>query len=234
VTSVQHWAISHPGCVRTSNQDAYLCRPDIGLFAVADGVGGQAGGDFASQEVVRVLDSTPPGLGPTELLNAARTRLQEVHERLLEAAQPRGYYKPATTIVVLLLHGDHLACLWAGDSRAYVLRRGRLHALTADHSLVGELLRAGDLSEAEAELHPGGNVITRAIGAAGNGKLVDKALGFIEPGDRFLLCSDGLTKTVPPGDVAWLMTDADPAQALLAAALAHEAKDNVTVVVVGC
>jgi serine/threonine protein phosphatase PrpC len=234
LTRLQCWAATHPGAVRESNQDAYLCRPEIGLFAVADGVGGQTGGGFASQEVVRVMETLPHGLAPTELLNGVRERLRETHQRLIEAAQTRASYKPATTVIVMLLDGDHFACLWAGDSRAYVRRRGQLRALTADHSLVGEMLRAGQLSEAQAELHPNSNVITRAIGAAGDGGLVDKVIGFVEPGDRFLLCSDGLTKVVPQGEVAWLMTDADPAQALVDAALARKATDNVTALVVGC
>jgi protein phosphatase/serine/threonine-protein phosphatase Stp1 len=234
VTRLQCWAASHPGCVRASNQDAHLCRPDIGLFAVADGVGGQSGGGFASQEVVRVLETLPQGLAPTELLNAVRERLRETHQRLIEAAQTRASYRPATTVVVMLLHGDHFACLWAGDSRAYVRRRGQLNALTADHSLVGEMVRAGELTEAQAESHPANNVITRAIGAAGDCGLVDKVIGIVEPGDRFLLCSDGLTKAVPQGEVAWLMTDADPAQALVDAALARKATDNITALVVGC
>lgn len=233
MTSLKCWAASHPGSVRANNQDAYLCRPDIGLFAVADGVGGQSGGGLASREVVRGLETLPQGLGPTELMDAVRARLRDTHERLLQAAQTRGAGKPATTVVVLLLHGDHLACLWAGDSRAYVRRDGQLRALTADHSLVGEMLRAGELTEAQAELHPSSNVITRAIGAAGDGRLVDKVIGFVEPGDRFLLCSDGLTKAVPQSDVVWLMTDADPAQALVDAALRSKATDNVTALVVG-
>lgn len=227
----RHWAASHQGTVRPSNQDAYLCRPDIGLFAVADGVGGHAGGGFASAEVVRVLEAVPPGLPPAGLLAAVRSRLQAAHERLQAEAASLGSPAAATTVVVLLLRGDHLACFWAGDSRAYLLRHGRLVALTSDHSLVGEMLRAGKLTEAQAGLHPNGNVITRAIGVQSGGMLVDKVIGAVEPGDRFLLCSDGLTKALQADEIAMHLEASDPAAALIAAALAADARDNVTVLV---
>lgn len=228
----RHWAASHQGTVRPSNQDAFLCRPEIGLFAVADGVGGHAGGAFASAEVVRVLEAVPCGLTPAGLLNAVRARLQVAHERLqAEAASLGGSPAAATTVVVLLLHGDYLACVWAGDSRAYLLRHGQLLALTSDHSLVGEMLRAGKLTEAQAGLHPHGNVITRAIGVRTSGMLVEKVIGYVEPDDRFLLCSDGLTKALPPGEIAARLGGSDPAEALVAAALDANARDNVTALV---
>ena len=228
---LRHWAVSHPGMVRPTNQDAYLCRPEIGLFAVADGVGGHAGGGFASAEAVRMLEAIPEGLTPVALLQAVRNGLQTAHERLQIEAASLASAVTATTIVVLLLHGDHLACCWAGDSRAYLLRQGRLTALTSDHSLVGEMLRAGKLTEAQADMHPKGNVITRAIGVQSDDALLDKVIGFVEPGDRFLLCSDGLTKALALDDIAMHLAAGDPANALLAAALAVKAKDNVTALV---
>ena len=229
--AVRHWAASHPGLVRTTNQDAYLCRPDIGLFVVADGVGGHGNGSLASTEVVRELDTVPAGLNPLELLAAVRSRLEAAHQKLLGEASPDPTAVNATTVVVLLLHGDHLACLWAGDSRAYLLRRGTLIQLTSDHSLVEEMLRSGDLTEAEAWNHPKGNVITRAIGVECTDALLDKAITRIERGDRFLLCSDGLIKAVQDTDlIAPLETD-DPAEALIQAAIARQARDNVTALV---
>ncbi len=226
------WVASHAGSVRDRNEDAYLCRPEIGLFAVADGVGGCASGGFASQEVMHALQSLPDDITPASLLPAVRERLAEVHGRLLAASGPDGTMQAATTVIVLLLNGDHLACLWAGDSRAYLVRRGRLHCLTADHSLVGEMLRAGTLTEIQAERHPRANVITRAIGAAAEDRLVDKSTGFAEPGDRFLLCTDGLSRVIGPEELAALVCGADPAEALVKAALAKKTKDNVTALVV--
>lgn len=231
IASLRHWAVSHPGTVRTKNEDAYLCRPEIGLFAVADGVGGHFGGGVASSEVIKALNEIEERLAPADLLNAARTRLRDVHRRLQEEAARNGRTPAATTVVVLLLSGDHLACIWAGDSRAYLLRCGRLFPLTADHSLVNEMASAGILSNGKADTHPSSSIITRAIGLTSSSALVDKVIGSIEPGDRFLLCSDGLTKAVDEEEiVARLMAD-DPAAALLAAALHANAKDNVTALV---
>ena len=227
----RHWAASHQGTVRPSNEDAYLCRPEIGLFAVADGVGGHAGGAFASAEVVRVLEAIPHGLAPAGLLQAVRSRLQAAHERLQAKAASLGSPAAATTVVVLLLHGDHLACVWAGDSRAYLLRHGQLLALTSDHSVVGEMLRAGELTKQQAGLHPNGHVITRAIGVQCDGMLVEKVIGYLEPGDRFLLCSDGLTKALQTEEILVHIEASDPAAALVAAALAANATDNVTALV---
>lgn len=228
---VSHWAASHRGTVRPSNQDACLCRPEIGLFAVADGVGGQAGGGFASAEVVRALEAIPCGLAPADLLGAVRAGLQATHQRLQDEAALRSSPAVATTVVVLLLHGDHLACVWAGDSRAYVLRRRQLVALTSDHSVVGEMVRTGKLTEAQAGRHPSGNVITRAIGVRSDDVLVDKVIGHVEAGDRFLLCSDGLTKALGTEEIVSRLGNSDPAAALVAAALAANARDNVTALV---
>jgi serine/threonine protein phosphatase Stp1 len=228
--AIRHWAATHPGNVRSTNEDAYLCRPEIGLFAVADGVGGHAHGEFASAEVMRVLGEIPDTVAAPALLNAVRAQLQAVHERL-QAVESQNKAAPATTVVVLLISGDHLACIWVGDSRAYLLRDGDLLRLTSDHSVVGEMVRAGQLTDAQAEHHPGGNVITRAIGVQSGGALVDKVIATVEPGDRFLLCSDGLFKALDGDAIVTGMLTADPAKALLSAALAGDAKDNVTVVV---
>lgn len=229
--SVRCWAATHPGVVRLSNQDAYLCRPEIGLFAVADGVGGQGHGGVASSEVVRELGAVPPGLAPLALLNEVRLRLRAAHQKLLAGAAARQGVTNATTVVALLLHGNHLACLWAGDSRAYLLRRGTLVRLTSDHSVVEDMLRAGNLTEAEAQNHPEGNVITRAIGVECMDSLVDKAITTVEPGDSVLLCSDGLVKAVAEADLMGPLQAEDPAASLIAAAIAWGARDNVTALV---
>lgn len=228
---MQCWAASHPGSVRVRNEDAYLCRPEIGLFAVADGVGGCADGGSASRQVVGALQNLPDDILPAGLLSAVRSSLDGAHQRLL-AVGLDGTEQSATTVVILLLDGDHLACLWAGDSRAYLVREGRLHRLTSDHSVVGEMLRAGKLTETQAERHPKGHIITRAIGAESKDRLVDKAIGFIEPGDRILLCTDGLSKVVAPNELADLVAGPNPAAALVSAALAKRARDNVTALVI--
>jgi serine/threonine protein phosphatase Stp1 len=141
----------------------------------------------------------------------------------------------ASTVVVLLARNEHFACLWAGDSRAYLLRHGEFRQITRDHSLVQELIEAGAITPEQAENHPRANVITRAVGADLEDFALDKVSGRLMPGDRFLLCSDGLCKTLPEAQLAELLAaDASvpPPQALIAAALGLQAGDNVTAVVI--
>lgn len=227
---VRHWAATHPGCVRSSNEDAYLCRPELGLFAVADGVGGRAGGAFASGSLMEALAALPSDLAPERRLGETRRAIQGAHARLQANASADGG-NPATTVVALLLHAGHLACLWAGDSRAYLLRGGALIALTSDHSLVGEMVRAGELTEAEAERHVAGHVITRAVGVGDGERLLDKSVVALEPGDRVLACSDGLIKAVPAAELGRLAADEEAAGTLVDAAIGRRATDNVTAVI---
>jgi protein phosphatase/serine/threonine-protein phosphatase Stp1 len=155
-----------------------------------------------------------------------------VHEALREKA---GHGTIASTIVVLIVRGGHFACLWAGDSRLYRLRNGVLEQVTRDHSLVQELVDAGMVKPEDAESHPRANVITRAVGAATDELEIDKTTDRVLPGDRFLLCSDGLSKTLPASEIASLLGGPDPAHApelLIAAALARQASDNVTAIAI--
>jgi hypothetical protein len=135
---------------------------------------------------------------------------------------------------LLFVRDDHYACLWAGDSRAYRLRGDQLRQLTHDHSLVQELLDGGAISPAEVPHHPGRNVITCALGGADEAAELDNASDRLRAGDRFLLCSGGLCKTVAEPDLAALMTTGDDGLAgrLVAAALNRQADDNVTAVVI--
>lgn len=135
----------------------------------------------------------------------------------------------ATTVVALLARHGHFACLWAGDSRAYLLRDGVLQRLTRDHSLVQEMVDQGTLSEREAEAHPQANVILRAVGGAGELEL-DKVSGRLVKGDQLMLCSDGLFKALPEAEIARMLGDGAEAQALVDAAVASGARDNVSAV----
>ena len=232
---MQASAATHPGSVRAQNQDACLCRPELGLFAVADGVGGHGNGDIASRAVTEALAAMADAVSPAARLEALRAALKQAHVALLELAAAQIADGPiATTVVVLLLHADHFACLWVGDSRAYLLRDGVLCPLTSDHSVVQDLVDAGELTESEAGTDPRRHIITRAIGA-GEGELrVDKAIGQVLAGDRFLLCSDGLHKTIEADRIVHILgaTD-DPARHLIDVALSCHVRDNVTAVVIG-
>lgn len=230
------WAFSHPGAKRKHNEDAYVDRADLGVWAVADGAGGHDAGEVASGMIREALEAIPPGLSAPEILAEVRARVEATHAALRAEAARRGPdVVIASTIVVLLARNQHFACLWAGDSRAYMLRGGVLQQITRDHSLVQELVEAGAIRPEEADGHPRANVITRAVGADLEDFSLDKVSGRIQPGDRFLLCSDGLCKTVPDAELAALLGDAagvPPAQALIAAALALNASDNVTAVAI--
>jgi len=228
-------ATTETGPHRKHNEDAFVDRPDLGIWAVADGAGGHQAGEVAAGMIAETLGAIAPGLGATEALAEIRTRIDAVHRALIDEAARRGPgVAIASTVVVLCARADHYACLWAGDSRAYCLSGGELYQVTRDHSLVQELVDAGVIEAHESEHHPQANVITRAVGAGeADGLALDKAIDELRPGDRFLLCSDGLTKTIPEEDIALLLGEAreDAAQRLVEAALARDASDNVTAVV---
>jgi protein phosphatase/serine/threonine-protein phosphatase Stp1 len=227
-------AATHPGAVRPRNEDALLDRPEIGLWAVADGAGGHGAGDVASSAIVAALQTIPPGLSAAELLAQVRLRLTEVHAGLQEEAARRGPGRIlASTVVVMLARGEHFAMLWAGDSRGYLLRGGMLQRVTKDHSLVQELVDQGALREEEAESHPQANVITRAVGAHGELEL-DKISGRIVEGDRYLLCTDGLFKTIPEGEIAAMMSNGSDPTAIVTDAVGRGARDNVSAVSIDC
>jgi serine/threonine-protein phosphatase Stp1 len=229
------WAASHPGAVRRHNEDSYVDRPDIGLWAVADGAGGHQAGDVASHIVTDALAAVPTGLSAAGLLAEVRLRLAHAHQLLqIEAARQGSEAMLVTTIVVLLARHDYFACLWAGDSRAYLLRGGNLCQVTHDHSLVQELVDAGEITPAEADNHPSRNIITRAVDSAADSVELDKVTDRLHAGDRFLLCSDGLFKSLAERDLLELIaSDGDTAaERLIAAALDGHAEDNVTVVMI--
>jgi serine/threonine protein phosphatase Stp1 len=167
------------------------------------------------------------------MLAQVRLRLGSVHAALLTAAAAQGEgCVMASTVVVLIARGAHFACLWAGDSRVYRLRDGTLDQLTRDHSLVQELVDEGRITEAEADVHPQRNVITRAIGGGEEAPSLDKMTGRLRAGDRFLLCSDGVCKTLPVPELGGLLSVGSPAGPLVAAVLGRSPSDNVTAVIV--
>lgn len=227
-------AATHPGAVRARNEDSLVARDEIGLWAVADGAGGHGAGDVASAAIAAALRGIPAGLAPRgAVLAQVRLRLAAVHDALRARAAAEGGPGRiiASTVVALVADAQGFACAWAGDSRAYVLRGGRLARLTRDHSLVQEMVDAGRLAEAEAERHPQANVILRAVGADQPLEL-DQVLGDVLPEDRFLLCSDGLFKALPEAEIRALLLGGAGGPALVEAAVARKARDNVSAVVV--
>jgi serine/threonine-protein phosphatase Stp1 len=229
------WAMTDVGTVRTSNEDSYVSRPEIGLWMVADGAGGHDHGELASQMLASALGETD-GLAGSDLIAEIRARVARTHEQLRTRADAEAdgsghAVTIASTIVVFLASDAHYACLWAGDSRIYRLRNGELTQLTRDHSLVQALVDEGAISPEQAERHPHANSITRAIGAEGPDPELDKVTDRAEAGDRFLLCSDGLNKALHEGLIARLIATNDPARRLIGAALEYGVRDNVTAIV---
>jgi protein phosphatase len=227
----EHVALTDTGRQRRENEDACFARAP--LFVVADGMGGAQAGEVASRTAVDVFtDGLPDGGGSVEQRLAAL--VAEANARLHALAQ--GDEQRAgmgTTLTAAYLDVDDLAVAHVGDSRLYCLRDGQLEQRTDDHSLVGELVRRGQLSPEEAEEHPQRSIITRALGPEGE-VAVDHHTWPARDGDVFLLCSDGLTTMVPDDRVAELLTAApdlrSAARSLIDAANAAGGRDNITVI----
>src|SRR5215468_2179839 len=233
--SFRSQSATHPVTTGRHNEDAWLNRPDLGLWAVADGAGGHESGEVASAEVVAQLQTIAPDLSAADMLQEVRARLEKAHENLRTAASNRGAHAMmATTAVVVMARDDHFACLWAGDSPAYLLRGNMLTKITRDHSLVQEMVDGGIISESEAAHHPQANIITRAVGADADALSLDKRTGQLMQGDRLLLCSNGLSKTLPPERLAELlaMDGEGGAERLVMAAVEAQAADNVTAITI--
>ena len=226
---------THVGHRRKLNEDALLSRPDLNLWAVADGMGGHDAGEVASAMVVEGLGAIAPGLATGAQAEAVRAALQDVNARLREMGgegpRPRTI---GSTVVALTADAGGYVCQWAGDSRGYMARAGALTQLTRDHSLVQQLVDLGELTPEEAEGHPDGNVITRAVGAD-PALEVESVTGDLAPGDAFLLASDGLTRLVTRAELLAALQDTDleaAAERLLTACLDRGAPDNVSFVMV--
>jgi protein phosphatase len=216
------------------NQDAFLDRPDIGLWAVADGMGGHASGERASSLVVEALSRLPVPAMLGRSVRHAECLITEANRRLIDEADASGEEVIGTTVVALLAMGHACALLWVGDSRMYRLRDDRLAQLTQDHTEVQQLVLDGKLSAEQAESHPYAGVLSRAVGAEDELQ-VDSALETLMDGDRYLLCSDGLTKELTHERIHQLLGAGDPlevVQALVENACSAGGRDNVTAVVV--
>ncbi|MEO0388466.1 MAG: protein phosphatase 2C domain-containing protein [Pseudomonadota bacterium] len=190
---IRYSAATHRGSVRAINEDSILSLPELGVWIVSDGMGGHEGGDFASQTVVEAVAMLPLNLEGADLVAAVNKALDLAHKTILREAERRGGKTMGATVVALVVTEAHYVTLWSGDSRLYRLRDGQLDMISSDHSLVAELVRAGKLTWDAAEHQPQSNAITRAVGV-GDALELETVSGTLRPGDRYLLCSDGLTK----------------------------------------
>jgi type VI secretion system protein ImpM len=216
-------AASDVGLAREINEDSFIERPEVGVWAVADGLGGHKGGEVASRMVCDAIADLSPAPTFDGTIEAARDCLQQVNEQLLRGQGHASLVdRSASTVVVLLVRGGRCAILWAGDSRVYRWRAGQLERMTRDHSL------------ADRDGREVSTAVTRAVGVQERLSL-DLRQDTVQSGDRFLLCSDGLTRTLTEEQIAaWLEKRhiRSAVEGLIGDTLAAGAPDNVTVLVV--
>jgi len=227
------------GVIRSGNEDNYIVVPDRGIFVVADGMGGHAAGEVASEMAVRHVArelGSLRGLGDEQVADRMRTAIRgangAIFQRTLTEPDKRGM---GTTVTALVLYDARFLIGQVGDSRAYLLRDGKLVQLTKDHSYVQEQVDAGYLTPDQARAHPYSNVITRCVGANSD-VIPDVYAGALKPMDLFLLASDGLTGMVEDPDLVQVLksgrTPQEQVDALISEANRHGGLDNITAVVV--
>ncbi len=245
------WAVSSdPGLRRTSNEDSYSTRPDVGLFVVADGMGGHVAGEVASRVAVEAIEAFiqetagadknrtwPFPFDPTISLEANRLKAafrianRKIGAAIADSQELRGM---ATTASAVLFGSRTASVAHVGDSRVYVLRDGELEQITADHSWVEEQVRAGTMSRTAARQHPWRNVVTRAL-SGGEDPEVDVTEVSPKPAERYLLCSDGLFGVVPDAQIAEILGAQTPLDAickrLVSAANEAGGPDNITTLI---
>jgi protein phosphatase len=226
----QHAAATDPGRRRRRNEDAYVVQPP--LFAVADGMGGAQAGEIASRIAASVLRAAGPEAGEDAVVGLIQEANRQVYEA---AASDEAHAGMGTTMTAALVEGDTVRIGHVGDSRAYRVRDGALEQLTDDHSLVAELVRSGRLSPEEADVHPQRSVITRVLGTDPEVD-VDTFEVEAQPGDVFMICSDGLTSMVDDASILDVVernrSSLDrAARALVDAANKGGGEDNITVIV---
>lgn len=224
------------GKVRKINEDACLDLPELGLWVVADGMGGHAAGDVASQMIVDSCQQINEPQNLDSFVSDVQQCLQLVNRNLIEmAAQKYDNETIGSTVVALLAYNRQCACLWVGDSRIYRLRNNILEQMTRDHSMVEEYIDEGFMSQEQAYSSNMSNVLTRAIGAEDE-LVIDVKMSDLQNGDTFLLCSDGLYREVTIPAITQIMSDNDDcgsiSKKLIETALENAARDNVTVGVI--
>lgn len=229
------YGITDVGKVRKLNEDSLLDRPEIGLWVVADGMGGHEGGDVASQMIVSTLGKIHEGISLDRYIDDIEDGLLNVNKRLIAKANESGKRVTiGSTVVGMIAYDKFCTFFWAGDSRLYRLRNKALKQLTTDHSQVEVYIEQGLISREEAATHPHGNMITRAVGA-GDELYIDFDIQEMHSGDRYMLCSDGLTKHLEDFEFEEILSKGgieETCKELIALTLERGAGDNVTTIVI--
>lgn len=227
---------THDGCVRDHNEDRYLGAPHLGIWLVADGMGGHFGGDVAAQIIVDRVETVNQSSSAPDLRARFLDRVARANADIRAHSARNGDATIGATLAALMIHEANFSCSWCGDSRIYLLRDGALTQMSRDHTEVQDLLDSGAITAEQAETWPRKNVITRAVGVYDEAN-IDHVTGTLRDRDTFLLCSDGLTGHLQDDDILAMMRG-KPSQAtcdaLVAETLSRGASDNVTVVMVRC
>jgi len=227
---------THVGKVRRVNEDSGVALPDLGVWAVADGMGGHTDGQFASRTLTNELASTGLAASPADQVARFKDRVMAGNHTIRQRAQARGGATIGTTLAAMLAFDHSYCCIWAGDSRVYLLRNGVMSQVTRDHTQAQTLVDNGVLTREQARTWPRRNVITRAIGIFEDPEL-EECSGDMKPLDTFLLCSDGLTGHLSDEEICSKAASLSPQEAcdaLIEATLERGASDNVTVIIVRC
>lgn len=220
---------THLGTVRQINEDRVLDRSDCGLWAVADGMGGHRGGDIAAEIAIAALRSLADS--PTVLdIGAIRAALEAANAEIYQRGQSAGGVI-GSTIVVLHIADATATLFWAGDSRAYRFAHAGCEQLTIDHSLVQQLVDAGLIAPQQAARHPQAHVITRALGVDATVE-IDMVSIAVQSGDRILLCSDGLSRSLACESLDDPIVDEGAGERILSEALQRDGSDNISFVLV--
>lgn len=231
----QSHGITNVGKVRKLNEDSMLDKSAAGLWVVADGMGGHSAGDYASQTIIAEMDSINTATSLAECIQEIDDKIVNVNNRLFAKANEST--PPSTigsTVAMMLMHDKYCVYLWGGDSRVYRLRDKKLVQMTTDHSQVEIYIEKGLISREEAATHPHGNMITRAVGATQD-FFLDMDIQEMRDGDRYLVCSDGLTKHILDTEFEDYLNEGTAEQscnALVDLTLERGAGDNVTSIVI--
>lgn len=231
------FGITHMGKVRKHNEDDMLNKPELGLWAVADGMGGHQAGDVASQMVINALEQISQPSSLDQYVDNVEDLLITANHNLIAIAK-KSQHKTmiGSTVVGMIAYQTFCTFFWVGDSRLYRMRNGALRQLSTDHSQVESYIQRGVISREQATNHPSSNVITKAIGAD-KCLFVDFDIQEMQKADRYMLCSDGLTKHLQDLEFEEMLSQRDTdtegaCNQMIALTLERGAGDNVTVIII--
>lgn len=235
------FSITKKGRNKSVNQDCFLCEEKavgnlLNLFIVADGMGGYNGGDFASKFCIENVRNYIAGSNDTSIISSISGAIKTANTDMRERTKPDDDLRGCgTTLVLATIKNNTLYVANVGDSRLYVLKKGKIKQVTEDHSLVEELVKRGMLKKEEARFHPEKNKVTRALGAEPNVE-IDFFEVDLEKGDKVFLCSDGISNMIDESVIESIVKSSDDlaeiSKKLVDTALLNGGKDDLTVVMV--